>query len=641
MTNRQNRIFIVASTTTILLMLAITFDLSPWLRGDLDWRWDYFPWTFPAHFLGGLGTVLLYVAFAGWLFTNQKNLKPIVVGVAFFGALLLPVTVQWLNLTDPIEEILIRTTDGFLGGYQTVALEAESGLQFLADFTQNAPGWNPHPQRHPPGIVLSFIWAKSLKGQMPNMVEWVASTFHQNRCDQWPLLFQSDVAFSTVLWGFAPNLLSALTAFPLFALAIRLFERKRAELIVLAYPLIPAVMVFGGKWDLPLTLVAVLAALLLTIGWLEGKTWALFLAGLVLAIGLFLSHAILVLLGFAAIYSILLLLQSEKLTLKNLPTLFGKGCLFLAALFGFWLIYWWFIGDSYLDIYRVNTLPHFEMGSNYWLRLFYNPYDFSLYAGFLVTALALAAGWRTLAGLLLNQQAGQNRFTFQLAHAFGLGVLITIILLVISGSSRAEVGRVWLFLMPYMLIAAVSFFDRLSPVELRRYGLVLLLVMMFQSVVVQKSLTQRHPFPHQLNSPNIMIPLEETLGSEIVLAGWELHQSEFESGESIDLVLFWHSVGRADMSFTRFVHLFSEENGLVAQADGPPLDGRYPTSCWIDGEYIREDISIRVNDDTAIGDYQLLVGMYDAENDFKRLPTSGSGQATSTIILADQIRVIE
>lgn len=619
-------------TLSAVLLIAITFDFSPWLRGDNDWRSEYTPWMYQNEILLGLGAIIFYLTGSFFLWRQHKINWTFVVLWSFLGASLLPIAVQWLEASDPIEQILIRTSDPFIGGYQSVAIESEGAWQFLSEFTENAPNWNPHPQRHPPGIPLTFIWVKNFLSGMPQLTDWIANLFQQNRCDYWLLLFTSDAEFGTIVWGFAPQLLSALTVFPLLKLSKIYYSDRGVFITLIAYPLIPAVMVFGGMWDLPLTLITISSLLFFHRGFSESKPIQMLISGLILSIGLFISHASLVAIGFVGLYGLLLSWSEVGSRWSEWIRTIQYGLICLVGIMLPWLLYYFMIGDTYFDIYRVNTLPHFEMEANYWLRLFYNPYEFFLYAGFLLGGIGLISFYSAVK----TSQYGRKPLRHDQALTISFwGVFLA---LVISGVSRAEVGRVWIFMMPLLLLSGISFFDRNTsgrPIK----ELAFLLLLAVQTIIIQVNLTPQDPFPHQFDPPNIMIQTQETLGNKIMLVGWEIHQSKFFPGEEIQVGLIWQALEKPDRSYTRFLHVYSENQGLIAQNDSQPVGGRYPTQCWISGEYIREDISITLGEDSQPGRYQLLLGMYDPENNFERLPTTGSGQTQSVVMLSDLILI--
>jgi len=68
-----------------------------------------------------------------------------------------------------------------------------------------------------------------------------------------------------------------------------------------------------------------------------------------------------------------------------------------------------------------------------------------------------------------------------------------------------------------------------------------------------------------------------------------------------------------------FVHLVGEEGQPLAQGDGPPLDGDYPTGLWAYGDVIADPRAVALPDDLPSGHYTLLVGLYSLQTG-ERLP---------------------
>jgi hypothetical protein len=91
-----------------------------------------------------------------------------------------------------------------------------------------------------------------------------------------------------------------------------------------------------------------------------------------------------------------------------------------------------------------------------------------------------------------------------------------------------------------------------------------------------------------------------------------------------------------DRDYVVFVHLLAGEDTPVAQADGPPVGGDYPTSLWSSGERIADQHVLNV-EDLPSGSYGLQVGMYLLETG-QRLPVtdpSGERLVSNAIPLAE------
>ncbi len=83
--------------------------------------------------------------------------------------------------------------------------------------------------------------------------------------------------------------------------------------------------------------------------------------------------------------------------------------------------------------------------------------------------------------------------------------------------------------------------------------------------------------------------------------------------ESTETVLLqWWLAESVEKDYTVFVHLRDVESGEnVAQGDGPPAAGWYPTSLWEVGEVVVDEHEVTVTADVPSGEYELVVGWYD------------------------------
>ena len=105
-------------------------------------------------------------------------------------------------------------------------------------------------------------------------------------------------------------------------------------------------------------------------------------------------------------------------------------------------------------------------------------------------------------------------------------------------------------------------------------------------------------------------PINTTLGSQIELLGYDLTKTT----ATLDLILYWHSIAPAAIDYSVFIHLLDQNGNIVAQTDGQPLNFLTPTSLWRTGDIIRDPRTVELPADLAVGNYQLMVGMYDRES---------------------------
>lgn len=88
--------------------------------------------------------------------------------------------------------------------------------------------------------------------------------------------------------------------------------------------------------------------------------------------------------------------------------------------------------------------------------------------------------------------------------------------------------------------------------------------------------------------------------------------SRWQAGQSYQIGLTWWVSATVSTDYAVFVHLRRPaDQSLVAQADGQPLGGWYPTSWWTSHERIKDEHIFLLPAGTPPGDYDLVVGLYD------------------------------
>jgi hypothetical protein len=146
---------------------------------------------------------------------------------------------------------------------------------------------------------------------------------------------------------------------------------------------------------------------------------------------------------------------------------------------------------------------------------------------------------------------------------------------------------------------------------------------------------------YQFESAHFATPshlINANLGDEIVLLGYELHNSSVVAGEALGLDLYWYALGKMEKDYTVFVHIVEENMTMRGQWDGPPMDGARPTSSWIPGEIIHDRLEVPISVETPPGSYPLLVGLYEWPS-ITRLPLLENGQPVNDHVLITEIQV--
>jgi hypothetical protein len=106
-----------------------------------------------------------------------------------------------------------------------------------------------------------------------------------------------------------------------------------------------------------------------------------------------------------------------------------------------------------------------------------------------------------------------------------------------------------------------------------------------------------------------------------------------EPGATVSIPLRWLAIAAPTADDTVFVHLVDAQGKLAAQADGPPLAGRYPTSTWDAGELIDDTRQLPLPANLPPGRYTVQIGWY--------LPSTGARLPVSPTAPDDALPVAD
>lgn len=113
-------------------------------------------------------------------------------------------------------------------------------------------------------------------------------------------------------------------------------------------------------------------------------------------------------------------------------------------------------------------------------------------------------------------------------------------------------------------------------------------------------------------------PPRALLGRSIGWLGASAAVTSAAGERRVEVRLRWLALAPTERDYTVFVHLLDDTGKLVAQHDGPPQAGAYPTSAWQPGEEV-DDLHALPIAGLAPGAYHLIAGMYDPATQ-QRLP---------------------
>jgi 4-amino-4-deoxy-L-arabinose transferase-like glycosyltransferase len=158
-----------------------------------------------------------------------------------------------------------------------------------------------------------------------------------------------------------------------------------------------------------------------------------------------------------------------------------------------------------------------------------------------------------------------------------------------------------------------------------------------QVVLATVETTQR---PHDLSPPSPQHVLDTRFGERARLLGYDLRGGlDARAGESLTLVLYWQALETFDRPYTVFAHLVDADNHIVGQRDQVPGDGEFPTTSWVEGEYLTDAYAIPINLDTPSGDYLIEIGFYDPVDGTRLRVTDSDGQPLGDRLLLEETRI--
>jgi hypothetical protein len=126
----------------------------------------------------------------------------------------------------------------------------------------------------------------------------------------------------------------------------------------------------------------------------------------------------------------------------------------------------------------------------------------------------------------------------------------------------------------------------------------------------------------QFRAGPISHPLSVTFGDKARLLGYDVKKPANQ--QEIKLTLYWQTVQEMEKNYTVFRHVVGPDGKLVGQKDGWPREGDYPTSFWMRGEVVTDEVVIPFSTEIGPGEYRIEFGLYDAAT-LERLAAVSNG----------------
>ena len=626
----KRRLFgILLALTSLLLISLIVTDGSSILRGpepdSAVWFWTY-AWRGFERAWWLFLVVVGYLALGYWWLHEEKSTKwinSLALSSLFVLVIALQMAVLNLERGDPVAELIDRTLAVNSNGYFTTALNSDDLNATLRDYPALMPRFeSEHARTHPPGLVVLNWLALSGLERFDGISAELAQSIRPNRCNDIWLYNQPDhVPAALGVMAVLPVLAAGLCVIPAYLLAQRLTQTD-GKLATLFVATIPALLLFVPLPDQLYALLILLIIYSLHEGIQRGKAWLFLISGVLLSLSTFLSLGNGVVLLIALGYALLSWWVSRKAWTGRIAlwaALFGLGAASV------WLIYWLGWGVAPWAIAQAGIAQHYELVTQFrsyatWLG--YNCVDLIVFVGLPVFAGFVAAA--LLAMPNLRRHSAENNAVL----AFTL--LIFLGLLSLSGTTRGETGRLWLFFMPLLAIVAGNWFAKRWRSWPPRLGLVALQLAFVVALAlawqqVDAVIVVAEPPTATVQKPQTTI--NARFDANIWLMRYHIDKSSMlnksTDAATLPITLYWTASTPSDYPYTVFVHLVNAAGELVAQSDSYPVTGAWPSTCWLPETVVADTHVIPLPADRADGPYALRVGLYDARTG-ARLPVNGA-----------------
>lgn len=615
MTKRRLFGIFLAATSAVLILLILT-DWAPLLRGPAPgtdvWYWRYAWQGFERAAPMALLSVLFLMFSFWWLREKPGSRWRTVVGL--IGVFCLVVALQaallFADRGAPVAELVERTLAVNSNGYFTTALAIDDLNATLRAYPDLMPQFeSEHARTHPPGlVVLNWLVWRGMS-QSEGTASWVAGWIRPNRCgDIWLYQQPDSVPAALGVMALLPVLAAGLCVFPAYGVARQVRNAATpgiARLATLFVALLPALLLFVPLPDQLFALLTLLIVFSLHEGiGRESGGWFLF-SGILLSLSTMLSIGNVMLGIVVVVYAVTswwLLGKPWTWRIARWAAAFAAGAASL------WLLLWAGWGVAPWEIVLTGLDQHYALVTqfrSYGVWLGYNWIDLLLFAG-----LPVCVGF---GGAVVAATRDVRRRSAETAHqtALALALLLFLVILTLSGGSRGEVGRLWLFFMPLLAILAGiwlggvwrSTLPRVGVVALQ-LGFVLALGLAWQqvdAVIVQAT-------PPEAPAAQPQTVLDAQFEEGIVLVGVDGPVSA-ESGAALDLTLQWKADRPTSYPYTVFVHLVDADGNLLAQSDSIPVGGTWPSTCWEPGALVADAHRVPLPPELPPGT-ALRVGLY-------------------------------
>lgn len=608
------RKWIIGFTLAFLTLLAL--NIIPEQRGGWGWRW---PYAVPTEWNNVAVLVVILGLYVAGAYSLRRWTVPALVW-SIVAAFALAISVQTLREYPPFFTLFSHTVSPVQTGASRVAVQyfAEDGIQdtlhHWPEFIREARLKTiTHFTTSPPGQAVVHYWIGELADEVDPVSRPVSMALRPYQCSTAEVMAYSRGELVSAGAGMLMPLWAALAVIPIFLAGRQLTDDKQTALrIAQWWPLVPSMLMFAPSWNTFYPVLSTTALVLFQIGLRQKRMLWFLLAGVVVSACTFTNFAFLPLVALFGVYTLVYTYANRK----PLWWAVWVGAWFGVGLSSTWILYTLYAQRSPLDIVDVIFDQHFDIEQNYYIWVVLHIYDMLMFAGWSLILLGIWGAWRGLNALRTRQATPMDIFAFT--------IVFTILATGISGLSRGETARVWLFLMPFMLLAGASLFHAHSgrwdlPLIASQAVSVAVMTSFLPVVIFDMKPPVEGPRTDMATlAPIELTPLEYTYTSQhyegrFTLEGYRYVADPAQQAITVELV--WSGEEQVERPYLFRVVATSENDidGVVVSEPvyWYPQNGNYLTTCWQAEDEIRDIVVINVPPVAQPVQWELTLQVYD------------------------------
>jgi len=601
---------------SLLFCIVLVSNITGWLRGDVPWLpeeakwvWPYeqprWAWIFPC-ILG----IAVYIIGAVRLLNRTKTVGsryPLhLILWTFVGASLLPLLLMTLE-GEPLFLLFTRSASRLTGGFQYALVSTENmdeTLRNWPDFVReyratsfDASGVS----LSPPGLLVVYYAFERLFEIFPSLGNLFGNTVRPLECQNLAMMTWSNAELASAWFQMFMPLWAALGVSPLYKLGTMLYDRERAHLAVVLWPLIPGLSIFLPRFNVFYATMTLVMLLVLWRGLLHNHPRQIALSGFVVSMAVFFNLSLIPLGLLGGLIIVGYRLSTRPLSFRPVIRdllLFGIGSASV------WLLYWLLTGLSPMTIIRTGMKYHYELYRPYFPWLFLHTYDTFLFVGLPLTFLVI---WRM--GRLRRRWSG--RIAFAPGDLMTGATALTLIIMVLSGTARGETGRVWLFFAPLWILLGVDVLSEFNQRDRASFMIAQALCVLCMAAVLRANFTAltMPASPAKASQPPTFPYYTQFERGEdrVTLIGVSVETSPTQ----VNLHLHWRADSRVQRPYVLSLAVVAPDGSSRPGLNWNPEVWEYPPSCWRPGHEFVDTVQIPLDDPPFPGDWLFSLSISD------------------------------